>query len=171
MSQTNWIEDFKENVLHRFEENTRMVSIAFAKVEDGTLWQKTNSVTIPLGNQILHVSGNITQYVISSVGDNPDKREREAEFAAEEGYTADELLQKLLLTVATAKTIISEAAETELLRKRDVQGFHLSGMGCIIHAVEHFSYHTGQIAFQVKQSTDEMLGFYDGMDLNITTEE
>ena len=47
-----------------------------------------------------------------------------------------------------------------------MQGFELSGVGVVMHAVEHFSYHTGQIAFWVKQLTQEDLGFYDGMNLN-----
>jgi uncharacterized damage-inducible protein DinB len=36
----------------------------------------------------------------------------------------------------------------------------------VLHVVEHFSYHTGQIAFWVKQLTDHQLGFYANVDLN-----
>jgi len=50
---------------------------------------------------------------------------------------------------------------------RSVQGFSFSGVGVIIHAVEHYSYHTGQIAFWVKQLKEKDLGFYNGTDLNI----
>ena len=53
-----------------------------------------------------------------------------------------------------------------LLKIRKVQVYKLSGIGCLIHAVEHFSYHTGQIALLTKNITNMDLGFYDGIDLN-----
>jgi uncharacterized damage-inducible protein DinB len=49
---------------------------------------------------------------------------------------------------------------------RKVQGFNLTGIGAVLHAVEHFSYHVGQVAFWVKQLTNSDLGFYDQQDLN-----
>ncbi len=51
-----------------------------------------------------------------------------------------------------------------------MQGFNLSGIGIVIHAVEHYSYHTGQIAFWAKLMTNKDLGFFDGRDLNIKNE-
>jgi uncharacterized damage-inducible protein DinB len=38
-------------------------------------------------------------------------------------------------------------------------------VGVVLHAVEHFSYHVGQIAFWIKLQTKEDLGFYDHHDL------
>jgi uncharacterized damage-inducible protein DinB len=57
--------------------------------------------------------------------------------------------------------------EADLLQQRRVQGFELSGLGMVLHVVEHLSYHTGQIAYLTKALKNRDLGFYDGIDLNI----
>lgn len=166
-----WHQDFKDNAIFRLEENVRMISIALSKVVEEELWTKQNQSLNTLGNQLLHICGNMTQYIISGLGGNPDERNRDEEFSTEDGFTKDELLQRLLLTVQTATTIIDDATPENLLKKRKVQGFDLSGIGIVLHAVEHFSYHTGQIAMQVKLVIDQPLGFYEGMNLNTLNEE
>ncbi|WP_405201981.1 DinB family protein [Dokdonia sp. LLG6352-1] len=166
-----WHQDFKDNAIFRLEENVRMISIALSKVVEEELWTKQNQSLNTLGNQLLHICGNMTQYIVSGLGGNPDERNRDEEFSTEDGFTKDELLQRLLLTVQTATTIIDDATPENLLKKRKVQGFDLSGIGIVLHAVEHFSYHTGQIAMQVKLVIDQPLGFYEGMNLNTLNEE
>lgn len=171
----SWTKDFKENTIYRIDESTRMIGIAFAKLEthghpesvEGQLWQRPNGNSNSLGNLVLHLCGNMTQYVIASLGEQEDKRNRDQEFETNEVLTKSQLLEKLQTTVDEVKKTIENAAEEQLLKKRDVQGFNFSGMGCVIHAVEHYSYHTGQIAFWVKQLVDVQLGFYDGMDLTV----
>ncbi|GGG40458.1 hypothetical protein GCM10011344_46660 [Dokdonia pacifica] len=168
--EAHWVTDFKENTLYRIDESTRMITIAFQKIEETHVWQRPNQSSNSLGNQILHLCGNMTQYVISSVGEQEDTRDRDAEFDAVEGYSKEALLEKLAITVQEVKDTIQNASEEQLLKKRYVQGFHFSGMGCVIHAVEHYSYHTGQIAFWVKTILNSPLGFYDGLDLNTMNE-
>lgn len=164
--QGRWHEDFKENAIFRLDENVRMISIALSKIGEDEIWVKQNQALNTLGNQLLHICGNMTQYIISGLGGTPDDRDRDLEFAIEEGFTRDELLQKLLLTVHSATIIIQDVTPDNLLNKKLVQGFKLSGTGIILHAIEHFSYHTGQIATQVKLIVDEPLNFYDGHNLN-----
>ncbi len=158
--------EFKSNAIYRIDESVRMVSIALSKIQEEEIWTKQNRSLPTLGNILLHICGNLKQYVISGVGGEEDNRDRELEFSTEDGFTRDELLQKLLFITSKVNSIIDEATEEKLLEKKKVQGFEFSGIGLILHAVEHFSYHTGQIAFQVKLIIDEPLGFYAGMDLN-----
>lgn len=167
----NWTEDFKDNSIYRIDESTRMIEIAFAKASETQIWKRPNKNSNSIGNLILHLCGNMTQYVIASLGEQEDKRKRDEEFETTNGLSKAELLSKLKKTVANVKSTIENASETQLLKKRSVQGFSFSGMGCVIHAVEHYSYHTGQIAFWAKQLTDQQLGFYDGMDLGINNKD
>jgi uncharacterized damage-inducible protein DinB len=90
---------------------------------------------------------------------------RNEEFATEGGFSKLELLKKLIETVEEAKTILLKATTEQLIKKRIVQTFNYSGIGVIIHAIEHYSYHTGQIVFWTKLLKDKDLGFYDGLDL------
>lgn len=160
-------EEFVQNSLYRLDENMRMNSISLKHLSDEDIWKRPNESLNSIGNLILHICGNMTQYVIASLGGTEDIRERDVEFTVESGYTKKELLQKLADTVEAAKRVINDAKVDQLVRKREVQGFYFSGIGVVLHAVEHYSYHTGQIAFWVKQVKNMDLGFYDGQDLNV----
>lgn len=167
MTKTSWLEEFKNNAIYRIDENVRMISIALSKIDEGELWTRHNQSLTTLGNQILHICGNMTQYIVSGLGGGEDLRERDKEFSLEHEHTSDELLKLLLDTTQKSSTIIKKATEAQLLTSYSVQGFDFSGIGVVLHAVEHFSYHTGQIAFQVKLTIDQPLGFYEGLDLTI----
>ncbi len=165
------VEEFVQNALYRMDESTRMNTISLSQLTEADIWKKPNQNLNSVGNLILHLCGNITQYVISSLGETEDIRERDSEFETTSGLTKDELLQKLTETVDIAKRVINDASIEQLIRKREVQGFYFSGIGVVLHAVEHYSYHTGQIAFWTKQLKNKDLGFYEGRDLNIKNSE
>ncbi len=164
-------EELVKNALYRLDESTRMIQKSLEDISEEELWQKPNASLNSIANLILHLCGNITQYVISSLGETEDVRNRDLEFSMSEGVTKSELLNKLKETVGIAKRVIFDTSQEQLLKVRSVQGFSFSGIGIIIHAVEHYSYHTGQIAFWVKQLKNKDLGFYDGTDLNIKNKE
>lgn len=157
----------KNSACYRMDESTRMIKIALSKIEEEQIWVRPNGISNSIGNLILHLCGNIEQYAISSLGNLPDVRARDVEFETQAGFTKIELLKTLEETVDKAKKTIQELSENELLRQREVQGFDYTGIDIIMHVVEHFSYHTGQIAFWVKQLTERDLGFFDGINLNI----
>ncbi len=165
------ISEFIENALYRLDQSTRMIAVAFMQLEEQEVWKRSNEASNSMGNLILHLCGNITQYVISSLGETEDIRERDIEFETQSGLNKAELLKKLNDTVNKAKKVIENATPKEWLKKRVVQGFNFSGIGIVMHAVEHYSYHTGQIAFWVKQLKNRDLGFYEGTDLNIKNKD
>ncbi|SIR17531.1 DinB family protein [Maribacter ulvicola] len=164
------IEEFVKNALYRMDESTRMIKKSLAEISEEEMWQKPNTSLNSVANLILHLCGNMTQYLISSLGETEDNRNRDTEFLVSSGLTKQELLQKLEATVDTAKRIIFDVNLDKLIKVRSVQGMSFSGIGLIMHAVEHYSYHTGQIAFYVKLIKEKDLGFYDGVDLNIKNE-
>ncbi|WP_299253716.1 DinB family protein [uncultured Aquimarina sp.] len=163
-------QEFKEQIIYRLDESLRMITISFGKLSEDDIWKRFNQSSNSVGNLVLHLCGNITQYAIASLEGLEDKRDRDAEFEAKEGFAKAELLLKLKKTIEEAKTVLLNCSLAELMRKREVQGFTFSGIGIMIHVTEHLSYHTGQIAFWTKQLKNKDLGFYDGMDLNIKNE-
>jgi uncharacterized damage-inducible protein DinB len=162
------IQEIKEQIILRMEENTPRIEKCLAELTEAEVWQRPNPSSNSVGNLILHLCGNITQYAISSLGNKTDSRDRDAEFAAKEGFSKSELLEKLTWTVKEAVETIRSASREELLRERTVQGFDMSGIGIIVHVCEHYSYHTGQIAFWTKILKNKDLGFYAGIDLTVT---
>ncbi len=167
---TSFHAEFILQGLLRLNENTPRIKKCLDQLNESEIWKRPNNSSNSVGNLILHLCGNITQYIISSLGKADDIRNRDAEFSATGGYTKNELLELLNKTVQKAGEIIRNCSYDELMRERSVQGFNFSGIGIIIHVVEHYSYHTGQIAFWTKLLKDQDLGFYDGYDLNIKNE-
>ena len=159
--------DFKIQSLHYLHLNTPRIEKCLGLLSEAEVWERPNPSSNSIGNLILHLCGNIRQYIISGLGRQPDTRERDEEFSATEGFTKKEILQKLTATVAEAARVIEAANEESLLGEQKVQGFTLTGIGIIVHVVEHYSYHTGQIAFWTKLLRDKDLGFYGDKDLNM----
>ncbi len=159
--------EFIKNAIYRLDVHTNMIKKSLDQLSDKEIWQKPNEVSNSIANLILHLCGNITQYAISSLLGDKDQRERDKEFSTASGYTKEEIFTKLKEVMDQAKTIIGDITEDNLLKIREVQGFTYSGLGIILHVVEHYSYHTGQIAFFTKLIKNKSLGFYDGVDLNI----
>jgi len=157
-------EIIKESVF-RMNENTPRIAKCLAQLNEYQVWQRPNDVSNSIANLILHLCGNITQYIQSSLGGQMDLRMRDLEFESREGFDKAELMAQLNQTVTEAIEVIEQTSEAELLRVRPVQAYQMSGMGCLLHVVEHYSYHTGQIAFYTKLLTASGLGFYDGVDL------
>jgi uncharacterized damage-inducible protein DinB len=161
------LSEFKEHSIDRIERNTPRVATCLEQLSEEDVWQSPNDISNSIGNLILHICGNMRQYIISSIGGEEDRRERDKEFSATGGYTKAELLQKLETTVNEAVQVVKDAGIDELLRIRSVQGYSYSGVGNIIHVTGHYSYHTGQIAFWTKLLKNKDLGFYANINLNV----
>ncbi len=168
--EDNIAEEFVQQALYRMDESSRMIKISLERLNEADMWRRPNKASNSIGNLMLHLCGNITQYAIASLGGTKDTRERGKEFSVDSGRTKAQLWAKLDSTVQQAQEVIKNTSREALLRKREVQGFSLSGIGIIIHVVEHYSYHTGQIAFWTKLLKEQDLGFYDGMDLDVKNE-
>lgn len=159
-------QELVDNACMRMDENMDKVQKCLGQLTEEQLWQRPNESSNSMGNLVLHLIGNITQYAISSLGGAEDKRKRDLEFTDTPGYSKDELLARLAKTVAEAKSCFASASGEELIKMRKVQSYNLSGLGVLLHVVEHFSYHTGQIAFYTKLLNNKDLGFYKGINLN-----
>jgi uncharacterized damage-inducible protein DinB len=158
--------EFISQSLKSIDENTSKIKACMEQLDDKEIWFRHNEHVNSVGNIILHLCGNIRQYIISSLGGAPDIRERDLEFSTTGGFTNEDLTTKWQDTIREAKTIISQASPENLLRRRVVQGSEHSGISIIIHVTEHYSYHTGQIIFQTKLYKNIDMGFYIGVDLN-----
>jgi uncharacterized damage-inducible protein DinB len=160
------IADFTQNCIYRLHESQRMIHKALEGLSDEEIWQAPNPNINAIGNQLLHLMGNMRQYAISSLGNLPDHRHRDAEFEPKQAISLETLLARFNGTIAEIEEIIAKVPSDNWLIIKSVQGFQLSGIGVLLHAVEHLSYHTGQIALLVKLLKNKPLGFYDGHDLN-----
>jgi uncharacterized damage-inducible protein DinB len=164
--ETRFHKEFIDGTLYRIRENTSKIMSCIEQLDENDVWFRPNEHLNSTGNIILHLCGNIRQYIISSLGGAPDIRERDIEFSTEGGFTKAELAGKLLNIIDEASSTIALVSEENLLRRRVVQGTSYTGVGIIIHVTEHYSYHTGQIIFLTKLLKNVDMGFYKGAELN-----
>jgi uncharacterized damage-inducible protein DinB len=156
----------KESRRRLYDESLPRIRTCLDQLSVGEIWARPNEQTVGAGNLVLHLAGNVRQYVIATLGGVPDVRERQAEFDATGPMPAPDLLGRLEKTMAEASGVIGRLDPPALLRTYRVQGSVESGLSILVHVVEHFSYHTGQIAYIVKSRKNVDLGFYRGKDLN-----
>jgi len=164
---TTLSKEFIDQSVFRIDENTKRIKKCFDEIEEADIWKFANENSNSIGNLVLHLCGNIRQYIISALGKTEDTRERDKEFSAKTGFEKAELMQKLIDTINKATEVIKKCNEKDLIQIYAVQGFDLSGIAIIIHVTEHYSYHTGQIAFWTKQLKNKDLGFYRNINLNV----
>src|SRR6187455_2932996 len=85
------------------------------------LWRRDDATENSIGNLLLHLSGNVRQWIVSGVGGAPDARQRSAEFDALHG-SASEILRGLLDTVREADQVLASLDEASLGERRRIQG-------------------------------------------------
>jgi uncharacterized damage-inducible protein DinB len=129
-------------------------------LSDDELWWRPSPGSNSVGNLVLHLAGNLRQWVVSGIGGEPDRRRRQAEFDERGPLPAGEALAALRSSVTDADRVLAAATPESLLREAAVQGLRVTGLTAVYHAVEHFSMHTGQIILLTKMRKGD-LGFYD----------
>jgi uncharacterized damage-inducible protein DinB len=135
------------------------------QLDDNQIWWRPNESSNSIGNLILHLCGNVRQWIYTGLGSYADNRNRQSEFDERGPISREELVSKLTATMSMVKPVIENVPVDELLNRRPVQTFEETGLTILIHVTEHFSYHTGQIAYITKMLKDRSLGFYDGVPL------
>jgi uncharacterized damage-inducible protein DinB len=151
-----------------FDESVPRLKKCLAALNEDEIWLRLNSETVSVGNLVLHLCGNVRQWVISALGNAPDVRNRDKEFSETGPFSAAELTQKLDTAMAEVKTVLRNLDAASLLEIRSVQGFRESGLSILVHVVEHFSYHTGQITYFVKSRKAMDMQYYRDKNLNKT---
>lgn len=131
-----------------------------AELPEPDLWWRPNAASNSVGNLILHLAGNVRQWVVSGIGGAQDDRERQKEFDAREGPDSRELLDHLEAAVRDADRVLSLLTTEQLLERRVIQGRDVSVLEAVYHVVEHFSMHTGQIIYITKQRGGADLALY-----------
>ncbi len=124
------------------------------------VWARTSANQNAVGNLLLHLNGNVRQWILHGVGGQADLRQRDAEFAAREGGGAPELLARLRTTVEEAVALFRALPAERLLERIQPQGYESTVLAAIYHVIEHFAGHTFQIMLLTKQFTGADLGFY-----------
>jgi hypothetical protein len=142
---------------------TRLLACVEPLTEE-QVWWRPNDASNSIGNLVLHLNGNVRQWLVASFNRQNDLRDRPAEFATEGGITAGLLLERLGATMNEAATVLDRLTEADLVAPYEIQGYHVTGLEAVYQVVEHFGLHYGQIAYIAKSLSGRDLGFYRELD-------
>jgi len=151
---------FLNHSIEKLNQYTGRIETCLKMLTEEQIWARGNANENAIGNLVLHLCGNVRQWIVAGVGNQPDIRERDKEFAATGGVPATELMARLRATVQEASATIEPLTGARLAEPRSIQKYDVTVLEAIYHVVEHFSMHTGQILFATKMLTGTDLGFY-----------
>lgn len=162
-------EDFLTTAAGKLAENLERIETCVPRLPADSLWARSSENENAVGNLLLHLDGNVRQWVLSGIAGATDTRDRPSEFSARSGLTAEQMLTNLRGTVGEAVEVIRSLPHRRLAEGVRIQGYDVTVLSAIFHVVEHFSGHTYQIILLTKRATGEDLGFYGFIERRSTT--
>jgi uncharacterized damage-inducible protein DinB len=156
--------DFLTSAADKLAENLGRIETCLTELPPHSLWARDSENENAVGNLLLHLEGNVRQWILSGIGAGPDERDRPSEFAARSGANASVLLVTLRGSVREAVALIRALPHRRLVETVSIQGYDTTVLSAIFHVVEHFSGHTYQIILLTKRFTGRDLGFYGYLD-------
>src|SRR5687768_10101669 len=111
MAEQSFIERSRYYLAFEYPEK---IKLAVLPLPDDVIWQRPNEQSNSIGNLLLHLSGNIRQWIVSGIGGAPDSRHRASEFTAREGRGAAELVADLEQTLRDADAVLAQLDEKKL---------------------------------------------------------
>ena len=158
--RTRWDQAFIDYSCDKLQQLTERICICLDRLTHDQIWDRGSANENAVGNLILHLCGNVRQWIGFGVGGRPDSRRREEEFAVQDGGEARFLTESLRSTVAEAAGVIRRLTPERLEQVTRIQAYEVTVLQAVYHVVEHFSGHAGQIILCTKRFTGEDLGFY-----------
>lgn len=136
------------------------IAACVATLSEEQVWARGSENENAVGNLLLHLAGNVRQWILAGVGGKPDVRVRDREFSARSGIAPGELVERLGAIVEDACQVIGGLTPERLSEKVTVQNYTIPVLEAVYHVVDHFAQHTGQVVFATKMMTHADMGFY-----------
>jgi len=126
-------------------DRTDRIKHCLGQLDDGQVWWRPHESMNSIGNLVLHLCGNLRQWVVSGVGGVPDVRDRPAEFSERGPIPRGELIRRLDAVVADADAALAILDESRLLEPRRIQGFDETVMSAVWDSLTHLSGYTQEV--------------------------
>ena len=135
------------------------ISRCLTQLSPQQIWWRPNPASNSVGNLVLHLTGNVRQWIVAGLGGAADVRTRDKEFAEQGPIPKQALLKRLEQTVLQACRIVRGLTAADLGRNYRIQGYRVTGLEASYHVAEHFSHHSGQIILLTKLLRGRDLAF------------
>ena len=151
---------FLEYSDRKLVELTKKLTACLERLNDEQVWARSAVHENAVGNLVLHLCGNMRQWIMHGVGGATDVRTRDAEFETTSGLGRVELIALFTATVEEARGMIATVSGERLVEITHPQERTVSVLGAIYQVVGHVGEHVGQVVLLTKQMV--------GKDLDLT---
>ena len=136
------------------------IADCLGRLSEQQIWQRGSEVENSVANLVLHLCGNVRQWIISGVGGQADIRQRDEEFSRKDGVATSDLRELLERTITEALSVIQNVPHHRLSKRYLYRAEIPPCSKLSTWSVEHFGEHTGQIMYMTKQMTHEDLRYH-----------
>ena len=127
-----------------------------AQLSDDQLWWRPRPEMNSIANLMLHLSGNVRQWIIAGVGGAKDARNRPGEFADRSNRSREQVLGILKSTVDDALAVLARQTADDLVSPRRIQGFDSNVSDAIFSSISHFRGHVQEIIHMTRAARGEI---------------
>lgn len=152
---------FRSYACEKLQQNLAQIIRCAAMLTVDEMWRRDNQRCNSVGNLVLHLTGNIRQWVLAGLGGEQFDRDRPSEFSQREALDHSRFVPRFEHTVRQAIHIVRELSDEALGREVSIQGYTVRIIAAVFHVVEHLSFHTGQIVHITKSIRNVDLSLYD----------
>jgi len=151
---------FSSEAVKTLRSSLARIEHCLGQLTDEQVWWRPHPAMNAIGNLVLHLCGNVGQWVISAVGKTPSDRDRPAEFARRDPIPRAELLDRLRDSVKLATQAIERLTQPQqLLEPRHDQGHNTCILAAVFHSVCHFEGHAQEIISLTRQILGDQYKF------------
>ncbi len=155
MSDQAIAENFLAYAVQRMQLSERDIRRCCEQLTEEHMWRRGGEHENAVGNLLLHLEGNIRQWILHGVDGQEDVRQRDDEFALAPVVSSADVRARLAATIDEACGVIAKLAPERLLEVIDPQPNgtwrHATILEAIAKVFGHLEMHTGQIILLTKQ--------------------
>lgn len=130
---------------HELASALTRIKHCLGQLTDEQVWWRSHPSLNSIGNLVLHLCGNLRQWIVAGLGGATDLRDRPTEFSERGPIPRNELVRRLEAVVDEARAVLARQTARQLLEARRIQGFDVTGLKAIFDSVPHFRGHTQEI--------------------------
>ena len=142
--------DVAKAARQRLAELLAILKHCLGQLSDEQVWWRPRDSMNCVANVLLHLSGNVCQWLVCGITEATDTRNRPQEFSERGPIPKAELVRRLEEAVAQADAALGSLSADRLLEQRRIQGFETTVLSAIFASVSHFNGHTQEIVYATR---------------------
>src|SRR5215831_12087540 len=99
------------------EDFLRKLTHCLEQMSDEDIWWRPNEYSNSVGNLVLHLCGNLKQWILNSIGGSQFERDRDAEFAERRPRPKTELMASIDEVVREVDRVLEHLSPAGLLER------------------------------------------------------